>query len=312
MSFEYEIEGIKVTIIENDRLDPALRNIIRVSIFSACTFNKLVQHFPQITFILLDEFSDDKETFAAVNEKDIIAGNYVVSIATKSIKEDSYTMSYEKLVRLTAASIIHELTHVVQMMITSANEQRSVILKKLREQLQKLAVPNLYNARILLSSFMQLLRIEGLAEYNRYLYLGKAIFSQNRFDNLLETANRCATEISTYFRFYIEPTDSKKSEPSKVFYDLFAGDMLTHIYPIGVHMVYTILYFDDMITLEKLMKINYLDFINKYENCMQKKGYDPVVALTNSKGILVYKKMLKGWYDLLQKCKNKEPSPKPL
>ena len=62
-------------------------------------------------------------------------------------------------------------------------------------------------------------------------------------------------------------------------------------------MIQTILYVDKRLTIEDICQMNHLEFMKKYESCMNLIGKQPVVTVTSGKGMLDYKQIADTIYE---------------
>ena len=69
-------------------------------------------------------------------------------------------------------------------------------------------------------------------------------------------------------------------------------DLIIKSYPVGHHMVYSILYADHDLKIEDLIKIELFEFYRKYESCILSKNFKPVISITSGRGELDYRKTL--------------------
>ncbi len=280
------IDGRRVYVCskESEYLDKYTPWILQI-----CSSRKVAKFFPTLWFSL--ERSTDEAAYIFVDEAAKgIAKVYLVPSEIPDFKTfDAYA--------------IHELIHLWHNYLSgwarkqeNSSELLSQVIKKLL--LNELQKPNLPNLRQLLHYFVWELQAEGIAQYAQFYAEGKIVFTENYF---LKHYRDCRIYAQNLNEALLElPTRFNKLQ---VKLKIEAGVSGLR-YSIGTHMVYSLLFLDQELTLTRIAKMNHFTFIKKYEACMEKRGLRPVVSLTSGAGDFDYKRSLGQWWKAVQQVKS--------
>ena len=155
------------------------------------------------------------------------------------------------------------------------------------------------DVRRALFDFIELLMVEGIGFFGgKYSTKGIYYSQKSMMDHYNTSKNKISEIEKTYDTFFMyikkiygsnDPFERRKKISEL---ENLLSIKNFDIYHIGLHMVYTILYVDKDSSLEDVAKMSYIQFIRKYESCMQELDLKPVVSYNSRKGMMDYSTLL--------------------
>ncbi|MEK6875802.1 MAG: hypothetical protein AABX63_00200 [Nanoarchaeota archaeon] len=226
----------------------------------------------------------------------------IVPISDRRFIREAYKQLYN--------SAVHEAAHLWHINKNIAlNRLPKVIARleksvgKLNEELRKYGGSERIASLLILlkgyvNAFTSNILLEGLALY--FEKIEKYSISKEHFDALHSVAKRTINETMIYLANAIATFRRVVSEHRAI---LRESDIITiresyeplrsAPYGVGIHMLYTLLYTEPTMNIEKIAGFNFAEFIVIYERCCAKLGIRPLVSLTSRRGIFDYKRVLR-------------------
>ncbi len=288
----YNIDGREI-VIQNKSKVKDIKFLIEV-ILATCKVEKIAKKFPKITFII-EEHKSKEQVFmsgsAWVNSDEIEEGLVIVHLNANEIIKNKKEVIKQKLPPV----IVHELTHIWHDHTSKVMQKYIKITRKTSEKVRKKISdiideePDLKEVRTLLIRFIWGTQIEGLADYCRYPYS----FEERIFQKLYLIAKDKGEKTKELFEKFLINQDLKRiyEKTTKKL-----AERLVSMYKIGHHMVYSLMYINHEMDIEKVAKLSPYKFVKKYEAAMKLKGLRPVVSLTRGDGIIDYNRMVSEWW----------------
>lgn len=213
----------------------------------------------------------------------------------------------KEIVQLIRATLAHEAVHMLEndisqnmrlMPIISARLENA--MNKINANLSKLNIlgkVSLWAIRDTLRIFIVKIKSEGLGRFVEYEASGRIIYSSNEFDSLYKQALIQAEVFRGNYGETLHKLDrGEYIGPIRNFFE-------ANEYQIGLHMTYTILYFDKDTKIISLLEMSPFRFIEKYETLIKRHGERPIVSLTSKEGIIDYRSILESFAYAIRKFK---------
>jgi len=256
-----------------------------------------------------------------VNLKEVDKGKSIIHLPLKILflgtKEKGLGINTFNMLKDTCK---HEATHLYHFKINKNILLRGRSLKKISKIIKKstkninLSVKNVkliknrfVCARNLLTYFLYGIHIEGIAYYvekSSDYPLNEPTFKMLYSKGLegIESINGCVIEI---VQSALKPPSDFRGKMVGLLSKLKGiMSVKSDTYEIGCHMVYTILYSNSKIDLEKIFNLSHFQFIREYERSCKSLGCQPVISLNSGNGVFDYNesigKLLKV-FEMLQK-----------
>ncbi len=299
---KYTIDGREVILISRTKEDfpPKLREIILI----VCRTQSIAQHFAKLTFVVEEFEEENKDISGFINAEELREGKNIVHLNVDKLRENTESDSVREFEKKWHGNIIHELTHLLHDNTTQIIKKYIITRNRLSQSLIKNELSH-STIRIQLFNFIRNIFIEGLAVGYQLSRTGYLLYAERVFEILYRDAQTGMNAIIIGLNSYYV-TKKKNTSSTKLFENL--EKVLKHQTSFtGYHLVYTILFIDHKMTLEKIMPLTPFEFIRKYEACMLSKGLQPVISLTSGRGIFDYKKTLQSWTAIAKELKEKRP-----
>ncbi len=271
---------------------------LKEKIIDFCKTNSFSKNFPKLTFLIEDKVRDHANAW--VSDYEIIKGRNIMHFNGKFVLYDQKMTGKLFPEDTLLKAMEHEIIHLWHDFKSKQIQKQSGNLAKLSAQINvaqifKIVYPKSLlnkhqeNFRLLLANFIINLYIEGLAEYISYLERESLNFSQRLFNDTYYIELR---NIKYVLRVIDQAFNKKYKTDSTSSTDLFKNIskvLKAKAYSIGSNMVYSILYIDHDMNIDKIAILDIFKFIRKYESCMKKVNLKPLVSLTSGEGIIDYK-----------------------
>ncbi len=308
----YNVDGRKLIVFDESKADDEIKNIIRESFLEVCKNDKIAKNFRVIKLVMQDKFVG-MTTFgptpvfhrgndvspAMLFHEELRQNEKMIHINIPKLEElfrYNYHGSASFMKKKICSIIAHELAHIWNFYVSNILSNGRKISGRLSNRISRLMKSvhisneqkeNLEALRVHIHNFKVAIMDEGLAKYYELASQKELPFEKSKFDELYVKAKNVSGDLKYMWGHYM---GGDKWFESKLFSAITGRTGLYH--HIGIHVVYTILYADQKISLDEIRKMSYFKFIKKYESCVKKEGQQPVVSLTSGKGILDYKRML--------------------
>ena len=253
-------------------------NFIKEKILDVCKKNKLAKHFPVLKFVLSEMKSYSKRANYRIKR-----GVPVITLAINFWSDDLHK------------AIIHEMAHAWHEKIGGYYTLKDEINQKLKSVLWRKIRPkkNFYhfvNWRTYLQDFFYGVVMEGLASYIEHDEADKIILSKKQFKSFEVEAWAKAKGFLLFYERKL--LTSKNLDEVKENWERFTNLKNSAQYPIGLHVVYTLVFFGNL-SLEKIAKMKFYSLLKKYESIIiANKLGKPIVSATSGRGVLDYKRMI--------------------
>lgn len=254
-----------------------------------CSKWKITKYFPTLYFSL--ERKDPNKHLAYIHMEEVINGIAKIHVCLNNGIPNTF--------KEVEPYILHELTHLWQEYLNgyikkyyqSGLRLSKTLNKMLQQELQD---KYLFKIRQKLHLFAWQLQLEGLAVLVQGLSNGEIIFTEDYFLLSYRRALNEARKLNAIFSRL-----SGKFDVSLLKTEV-ANSLKQPQYAIGLHMVFSLLYFNSDLSLEKIAKMNHFTFVKKYEACMLKLNYTPAVSLTSRAGEFDYKQAVERWWNAVK------------
>ncbi len=289
---KYIIDGREVILISRTKEDfpPKLREIILI----VCRTQSIAQHFPKLTFVATD-FRKER-IVGQIRIKDLLKRKSMVYINAYLQTEEAESYSAKEAEKIWRDTIIHELTHLLHESATKIFQKLDSTNQKLRSSLKRqdtsVNQQDHVSLRIALFYFIRYVFAEGIAVCYEASRTENLLFAERVFESLYRHASNVMYFLEINIQLY---STEKKRTFLKEGFLWIEKELKREIYNIGTHLVYSILFIDHKMTLEKIIQMEPFEFIRKYEACMTSKGLKPVISVTSGQGTFDYKKTLQLW-----------------
>lgn len=280
---KHTIDGREIIIVDYAKLNKEEKAAFRKTILLACTSAPIARYFPKLEFHVE---SETKYSFAKawIKREEILQSRAIVHINASQ--------------KLTAGTIVHELTHLWQELTAGAVRKEMQanrnLLKALTQKMEStgLGESEMADLRFFFSSLFQGMFTEGLATYCERLIEGNVQFGDGEFAAGYAETRRYAEKILAV----IQESYKKGSQRKKfLLHELLDTLISRGMYKLGYHLVYTILFIDHETDIETLGQMRPFAFIKKYESCILSKGLQPLVSATSGRGLLDYQRLVAEW-----------------
>ena len=324
---EYTIDGRKITISYEVNLERNLIKILEKEILLFCEAEKIVKQFPHLVFIVCNLNPKKLDLIATVSPELAIKGEYVVRLNAPALNA-FFVDAPQEIRKLLKLTLTHELTHLWQFSLVPAYTASAKSAKRLLAKIeadQKVLGKNkasIQHLRYFLQEFFHSLCLEGIAVYCSFGEKEGLPFSEEMFVKTYEHARSKADLLSgELIRMYANLTGKEGVFEKRIisFVNSFIIQIEPFKYDVGLHLVYSIMFLGENMTVEKVIKLKPLEAIKVYEELMITKGAQlinttwryvtfkkrskPLVSLNSGRGILDYNKMLVEWSVLFKSVK---------
>ncbi len=284
------IEHCEEEIIEGRRIFicskyPEYLQKYKKGIFRICASEEIAKIFPILWFSL--EKPSGKDKAGRVELDELRKGLIKIHLVPDNTRQFGLKL---KLI------VVHELTHAWHDYLSKWARKTAKWYTALHQALSRqldekiLKSTSLPDARKRLHAFVWLLQVEGIATYAGIEADGSIRFDEKYFLFLYEQSKVHSQKLSELF----SRLPNRGHEKQSVIQGLRHG--LESVHTLGLHLVFSLIYFDDSLTLEKIAKMKPFTFVKKYEACMAERGFQPVVSLTSGAGYFDYKWAVELWW----------------
>lgn len=282
----YNIDGRTVVIKFEMAVHKKLRKFLTKEILAECRKNAHAKMFP-----LLEVVFAESVLLGFVSHKDLETGVARVQIGLGKIPLmhlgflTRLEFSKEIELRDTAReTFIHEVAHLWE------NEVSRYNIVKIKERLNAKLEKKTHRFVGKLRTFMFLIFhgfvTEGIAEYYRLFARLDIPFTDTLFTDLYEESKVDVQELSE------EAAKLWQGLRGKRIVRVPRARMHELTYPIGFHIIYSLLFLDPSFNMDKIARAGHFHVIRKYESLMLEKGLTPIISGTSGAGYFDYKKEL--------------------
>jgi len=276
-------------------------------ISQVCKTADIAKKFPSLN-IILDSEHDNR----AFNANGVQSAAFVDPREKNTIHiqiESIETLPPSAIKIQIAHTLTHELTHLWHEQISEYSKGMRVMNKliELKNTWQResgdikgFIYNDEYFLRCVLTSFFTKLIIEGAADYTSYCQTGKISFDALNARVLHFAARQQAQEVlASLDAMLLSPNIDAKVVKERL--HEFMTQTLTGQGIIGEHMIHTVLYMDKTLDFDAVLRMNYISFIKKYEECSRAAGWKPIVSVTSGLGMIDYAASIRRWLDYIGK-----------
>ncbi len=284
MEEKFTIDGREIILIYKTVVEERIKVITKEALLDVCSNEEVGKKFPVLYGIFLDKYPHETSIDLDAMEN----GKATIYLSPHYLKEKINRYQKKQAVLELKLLFIHELTHLWQEFETRVLSRNQAVAKRLVQKIkaaQALSPPTVEQEaigalRVMLREFLRRVFAEGIAKYCEELQRG-AIFSEETFKELHTYAEEEIKDIKE--QISLNPITTIRS---------IREDFIIKSYPVGHHMVYSILYADHDLKIDDIIKMELFDFYRKYESCILSRGFKPVISITSDRGILDYRKTL--------------------
>lgn len=293
---EHDIEGTRIVIIDNcpGYGSSEKKEKVKLGILATCKAVKKIKLFPELIFSL-DTGNEGGHAAAWVDSREYHRGKVMIHIGYQYFEK----MLVSDIVISTYLALLHEINHLWHEQASQAirikHEHCGRLRKAIFKHTNKESIRYVPLLREYLGSFFHNVYIEGMAHYASLFETEMISFSEKDFNKHYEKAS---AKAQLFFKYYQndfisslgnQPADEDNLRET---FKTLIGMLNSIAGEIGSHMIYTILYVDHTLDLDKLSKFRQLRFTRKYVECIISQGKRPVVSI-NRNGIIDYSTLLR-------------------
>ena len=226
----------------------------------------------------------------------------IVPISDRRFIREAYKKLY--------ISAVHEATHLwhisnnlalnrLPKVIARLEKSAAILKEELRKYGGSERIASLFiTIKFHVNAFTSNILLEGLATYIQGIE--KYPISKNVFDALHSSAESEIKTVMLYLEMVIQTFRRVIQEQKAIIRESYIitirevyEPLRSAPYVIGVHMLYTILYTEPTMNIEKIAGFSFAEFIVIYERCCAKLDIRPLVSLTSRRGFFDYKSVLR-------------------
>jgi len=281
---KFTIDGREIILIYKTTVEERIKEITKEALLDVCSNEDVGKKFSVLYWIFIDKYPHETSIDLDAMEN----GKATVYLSPYYLTNKISRYQKKQAVLEMKLLFIHELTHLWQEFETRVLSRNQAIAKRLVKEIkaaQALAPPTVEQEaigalRVMLREFLRRVFAEGIARYCEELQRG-TIFSEDTFKELHIYATEEIEDIKR--QISSNPVTTMRS---------IRDDLIIKSYPVGQHMVYSILYVDHDLKVDDIIKMEMFEFYRKYEGCILSKGFKPVITITSGRGELDYQRTL--------------------
>jgi hypothetical protein len=280
-----------------------------------------------IAFVI--ERNEDRNAYINPKEGRVVhlSGSFIATSLGKISQYDRITGSEKE--NNFADTIRHELVHLVDGQKQDFIEKKEYHLDRLNDiqeeeekkletigvEIKRHRAVSLMDLRSFITAFIHRIRAEGLAKYYEKIdeiqeneeFFGKT--NEDKFDKLYSMAEKAIKPSYGYSEDKNSPKNVLKAlekineaqEPKNIqkLKENIETNLLGKIVPykVGLHVVYTLLYFDDdpfgaRLPIQKIISLGPFEMISEYEKRMLKHEKKPLITVNSGKGKIDYNRII--------------------
>lgn len=277
-------------------LPNAIRSI--TSIIDSRFLDK-IKNIGHVQFVLLGssdfrKHADSKHAYGFFDPEEWKKGSVVIYFDSERINDYAFRHTLEENF---TAILTHELAHVEHASHKSFHDSwdasrrmKAALDRKYRRHITA-STDQLRLVRLFLSTFFDMVHMEGIAEYSSHAARSKISLDSTSQRKYRSAAKDIVEQIVMNYHTFIEFTKQNRKASQTQAYERLVAALKSHSRLIGMHMTQTIMLAEEISNIEVVMKRGHVRFVKDYEHACHAIKQRPLVSYTSGKGMLDYKKM---------------------
>jgi len=303
------VDGREIIIIDKSKLNKEKFKKLHKIILEICSNYKIAKYLPKIEFHIKHPKHGNKIEEVNVEDKDYIVG----WVDPRDLIDERFIVylnpEYLESKKI-KTNIAHEIAHIWHDYSSKIMSNKIEESDKLHDAIFKInkrfneKTRSLRDHREFLFFYFRSIHTEGLAKFCEAYAIGDVLMSEKNFNEIYKTTKQLPEMIFDLWNSYLRKLGDNNEKERKDRESLLSviGEKIS-TYDIGQHIIYSLLYLDHNLTIEKIAKLSFFKFIKKYEESMKSKNLKPLVSISSGEGILDYNRMLNQWWMVCKKLK---------